>query len=119
VVLDHDLDVVEGHDENVCRPRLLIIRGDDDEPCFPGLERRAVVTLDQCEGLHLFEVEQRNERGLETRRRLAEACVIPRLHVLPRVSEFAKTLRASFRPANPRSRASLVVTDENNARASL
>jgi hypothetical protein len=65
VVLDLDLDVVEGHDENVCRPRFLIIRGDDDEPCFPGLERRAVVTLDQCEGLHLFEVEQRNERGLE------------------------------------------------------
>jgi hypothetical protein len=34
-------------------------------PAFPGLERRAVVTLYQCEGLHLFEVEQRNERGLE------------------------------------------------------
>lgn len=48
MVLDHDLDVVEGDDENVCRPRLLIIRGDDDEPCFPGLERRAVVTLDQA-----------------------------------------------------------------------
>jgi hypothetical protein len=64
VVLDLDLDVVERHDENVCRPRLLIIRGDDDEPCFPGLERHAVVTLYQCEGLHLFEVEQRNERGL-------------------------------------------------------
>jgi len=66
VVLDLDLDAVEGHDENVCPPRFLIIRGDDDEPCFPDLESREVVTLYQCKGLHLFEVEQRNERGLET-----------------------------------------------------
>jgi hypothetical protein len=55
----------------------LIIRW-DDQPCFPGRERRAVVTLYRCEGLHLFEVEERNERGLETQRRLAEACVVER-----------------------------------------